>query len=77
MWTGLVQTTDQLEYMMFPRLIAFAERAWHHAASWHETNNVTDMERDWIEFINHLVYKEFPKLDKLNVHYRIPPPGAM
>ncbi|XP_076081932.1 chitobiase-like [Mytilus galloprovincialis] len=77
MWTALAQTTDQLEYMMFPRLIAFAERAWHHAASWHETNNVTDMEREWIEFINHLVYKEFPKLDKLNVHYRIPPPGAI
>ncbi|CAC5401742.1 HEXA_B [Mytilus coruscus] len=75
-WTELVQTTDQLEYMMFPRLIAFAERAWHHA-SWHETNNVTEMERDWIEFLNNLVYKELPKLDKLNVHYRIPPPGAI
>ncbi|XP_052085034.1 chitobiase-like [Mytilus californianus] len=75
-WTELVQTTDQLEYMMFPRLIAFAERAWHHA-SWHETNNVKEMERDWIEFLNYLVYKELPKLDKLNVHYRIPPPGAI
>ena len=28
-WTETVRTSEQLEEMVFPRIIAVAERAWH------------------------------------------------
>jgi hexosaminidase len=76
LWSELIRTTEQLEYMTFPRLQALAERAWHHAL-WEKTGNVYDMKRDWIEFANTLGYREFPRMEKLGVRYRLPPPGAM
>ena len=30
-WSEVIRTPEQLEYMLFPRLAAFAERAWHQA----------------------------------------------
>ena len=62
--------------MTFPRLLAFAERAWH-MVDWLDSDDDAAQERDWVEFANTLSYKEFPKLDKLGVKYRLPPPGAV
>ena len=31
LWTETVRTTEQLHEMLFPRLLAVAERAWHKA----------------------------------------------
>lgn len=65
-----------MDYMLFPRLIAYAERAWHHA-EWEETKNQPVRHYDWIKFANTLGYRELKKLDKMNIRYRIPPPGAV
>ena len=83
LWSETVRSQDQLEYMVFPRLLALAERAWHRAA-W-EPSDGTDytaeidleaLAADWERFANTLGHKELPKLDKAGVHYRIEVPGA-
>ena len=65
--------------MIFPRMLALAERAWHKA-SWENINDITirNQERDmeWQEFANALGSKELARLDELGIMYAILPPGA-
>ncbi|GAB3092730.1 family 20 glycosylhydrolase [Aestuariicella hydrocarbonica] len=91
LWTEVTRTDEQADYMMFPRLTALAERAWHQA-DWEVDYNhqgQTYSSRDplsdgdqrlrqqqWNRFANTLAQKELPKLDQYNVHYRIPTVGA-
>ena len=72
--------------MIYPRLLALAERAWHKADF--ETNGLKVEERkrleriEWEKFANTLGHKELKRLDeafgdiKDGVFYRVPPPGA-
>ncbi|XP_071140803.1 N,N'-diacetylchitobiase-like [Mytilus edulis] len=76
LWTELIRTKEQFDYMTYPRLQAMAERAWHRA-EWETTADQTEFERDWIKFANSLSYRELPKLDRMHVNYRLPPPGAI
>lgn len=76
LWTELIRTKEQFDYMTYPRLQAMAERAWHRA-EWETTGDKTEFERDWIKFANSLSYRELPKLDRMHVKYRLPPPGAI
>lgn len=89
LWSETVRTDDQYEYMVFPRVLAAAERAWHEA-EWEldykpgveftqETNHV-DKEaqlRDWTRFANVMGQRELAKIDAAGVQYRIPVPGAI
>lgn len=88
LWGETVRTPEQADYMMFPRLLALAERAWHRA-SWEldyasgtsysaNTNRVDDdsLAEDWAGFAAVLGHKELAKLDAAGVQYRIPVPGA-
>jgi len=65
--------------MLFPRLLALAERAWHKAA-WE--NAMSEEERDslrdedWERFANALGSKELARLDAFGIAYRVPLPGA-
>ncbi|KAK3755736.1 hypothetical protein QZH41_007466 [Actinostola sp. cb2023] len=78
-WTETIRTPDELDSMIYPRLLALAERAWCKSA-WESEINVARREemkrKDWGRFVNTLGYKELSRLDKLNVAYRVPPPGA-
>ncbi|MBV7314677.1 beta-N-acetylhexosaminidase [Shewanella sp. NIFS-20-20] len=89
LWSETVRTDEQYEYMVFPRLLAVAERAWHQA-SWELPYQVgvefnQDSQRvdkqalvqDWTQFANQLGQKQLHKLDKHQVQYRIPIPGAI
>lgn len=89
LWSEVVRTDTQVEYMMFPRLLALAERAWHQA-SWEldavpgqefsaESGlvDVAALEADWRGFAAALGHKELLKLDLTGVGYRIPVPGAL
>jgi len=90
LWSETVRTQDQLEYMIFPRLLALAERAWHKA-DWEldyqpgvtfegGVTNLVDKalrNQDYAEFASALAYKELAKLDAASIHYRIPVPGAI
>ncbi len=93
LWSEMVRSDAIAEYMIFPRIVALAERAWHKAkwepdynhsgALYSRKNQVFDnqarklRENDWHSFVFSLANKELAKLEKTNVQYRIPPPGAV
>ena len=74
-----MRTTEQSHQMLFPRVLALAERAWHRAA-WENATSEEDRdqlrETDWQRFGNALGSKELARLDALGIAYRVPPPGA-
>ncbi|XP_046346570.2 uncharacterized protein LOC124127161 [Haliotis rufescens] len=78
-FSEMTRTAEQQEGLIYPRLLAVAERAWHRAA-WENLTDVTARNasrvQDWSRFANTLGYKELPFLDRLGVSYRVPPPGA-
>ncbi|OWF40739.1 uncharacterized protein LOC110463418 [Mizuhopecten yessoensis] len=80
LWTETVRTDEQMDEMIFPRLLALAERAWHKAP-WEDLEDKTarnaGQKTDWIEFANTLGYRELSVLDSRGVKYRVPPPGGM
>ncbi|MBV7299619.1 beta-N-acetylhexosaminidase [Enterovibrio paralichthyis] len=89
LWSETVRTDEQYEYMVFPRVIAAAERAWHKA-DWEldyqagkqfnqDTNHVNkDAQlQDWTRFANVMGQREMAKLDASGINYRIPVPGAV
>lgn len=79
LWSETVRTPSQLQSMIYPRLLALAERAWHKGCFENETDKAR-RERvkklEWEMFANSLGYKELSRLDKMNIDYHIPVPGA-
>lgn len=92
LWSETVRSDEQAEYMIYPRLLALAERAWHQA-SWQVpyngkgriystgTNVFTDKlrqirDKQWLVFSQALGEKELAKLDLAGVFYRVPTVGA-
>ena len=79
LYTQQLRDIKTIHYQLFPRLLAFAERAWNKA-DW-ESNNFPDREerfaKDWKNFANRVGYKELKRLHRLGIHYRIPPPGIL
>ncbi|KAL9962569.1 hypothetical protein ACROYT_G031679 [Oculina patagonica] len=80
LWSETVRTADQMNAMIFPRMIALAERAWHKA-SWEDISDKTDRDAkrtdDWVKFANTLGYRELGRLDEMGVAYHLTPPGAL
>jgi hexosaminidase len=64
-WSEYISTPEHAEYMVFPRLLALSEVAWSAV----ETKDYDDFER-------RLPY-QFGRLDKQDVHYRIPEPRGL
>ena len=92
LWSETIRSDAQVEYMLFPRLLALAERAWH-TASWevpyrHEGALYTPdsgyfsasarqaRDADWARFAAIVGQKELPKLDRAGIAYRVPTVGA-
>jgi len=69
LWGENVRSRDRLDYLMLPRLIGLAERAWAPDPA----------QRDWNEFANRLGQRVLPQLDRAQQSwdYRLPPPGAI
>jgi hexosaminidase len=64
-WTEYISTPEYLEYMMFPRLLALSEVLWSPLEG-----------KDYEDFQRRLLY-QFGRLDKQDVHYRIPEPDGL
>jgi hexosaminidase len=64
-WTEYIATPEYLEYMLFPRLLAFSEAVWSPIEG-----------NDYDDFRRRLPY-QFARLDKQDVHYRIPEPDGL
>ena len=88
LWSETVRTPEQFDYMVFPRLLALAERAWHRG-SWENdyqpgvtysgSTNLVDkaaLNADFAGFSEALGKKELLKLDAAGIQYRIPVPGV-
>ncbi|MCW3848029.1 carbohydate-binding domain-containing protein [Sphingomonas sp. LB-2] len=87
LWSETVRTDAGVDYMLFPRLIAFAERAWHKpdwepayvaGQSYAFGDKRVDRQAvlaDWRSFAGRMPV-QFGLLDRLGVAYRVTPPGA-
>ncbi len=89
LWSEVVRTDEMVEYKIYPRIMAVAERAWHRAG-WEqdykagreykggETKHVDTkaLHNDWERFANLMGQRELAKMDKAGVGYRLPVPGA-
>lgn len=78
-----VRNIGILEYLLYPKLLALAERAWAQNPSWateldkNKSENLYN--KGWSVFVNVLGKKELPRLDYYSggYIYRIPPVGAV
>jgi hexosaminidase len=83
LWSETVNESQRWEYMVLPRLLGLAERAWVGNPSWGDMEDLAQLrtERDaaWNEFANRLGHYELARLDKIfdDINYRLPVPGAV
>lgn len=83
LWSETIKGPAQLEYLLLPKLLGMAERAWAADPAWAKeedrARSVTLYNQAWSEFANVLGKKELPRLATLNggYNYRIPTAGAM
>ncbi len=79
LWSETVNSPERLEYMMLPKLMGMAERAWAQSPAWAETNDEKAYQKAWSVFANQLGKRELPRLDYLSggFAYRIPTAGAV
>ena len=64
-WTEYITSKEHLEYMIFPRLIALSEMLW-----------AGDERKDFADFSKRM-NEMYPRLDALNINYRIPYPDNL
>lgn len=83
LWSETVNRDGRMHYLIFPRLLGLAERAWVGDAEWSKIDERTEMfeARDvaWNEFANRMGQQELPRFDRNfdEIGYRIPTPGAI
>ena len=65
LWTEYIKKPENVEYMVFPRLLALSEVNWSPLEK-----------KDFTDFRQRLA-AHFPRLDKQNVNYRIPEPANL
>jgi hexosaminidase len=77
LWSENTKNAETLEYLIFPRLISLAERAWAPTPSWTGKGEAV-YNQAWNNFANAIGQRELTRMDNLyrGVLYRIPMPGA-
>jgi hexosaminidase len=81
LWSENNVNTDRLEYMMLPKLLGLAERAWSKEPEWatgdDKAKSDEQYKQAWTDFANTLGKRELPRLAYYNggYSYRIPEPG--
>jgi hexosaminidase len=80
-WGENIKTTERLEYMLLPRLLGFAERAWAKDPDWASIADSNQSKllysKAWSSFLNVIGKRELPMLDYYlgGYGYRVPKPG--
>ncbi|MFD1629170.1 family 20 glycosylhydrolase [Pseudopedobacter beijingensis] len=83
LWSENVASSQRLEYMLLPKLLSFAERAWSTDPKWvMEQDSVKSDQlynKDWAAFVSTLWNRELPRLNyyKGGYNYRVPAPGVI
>lgn len=79
LWGENAFTPEIAEYLIFPKLIGLAERAWAKQPIWALISNNEErlklLNQDWNLFVNQLAKNELPRLDQNHINYRVPPVG--
>ena len=81
LWSETLREEGRLDYMLMPKLLGFAERAWAPDPDWareRDTDKAAVLYSEaWSRFANVLGKRELPGLDHEGriVNYRIPTPG--
>lgn len=75
-WTETIRTAEQLEAMLYPRLQALAERAWHKGTWEGVTPDRETLQQDFASFARVLTARELPKLEAAGAGVHLLPPGA-
>jgi hexosaminidase len=81
-WGENIKSTERLEYMLLPRLLGFAERAWAKDPDWATEQNAAKSDSlyqvAWANFLNVLGKRELPRLSYYDggYNYRVPKPGV-
>jgi hexosaminidase len=82
-WCETIKGPRMLDYYVYPKQIALAERAWAARPAWARLDDLDahdrGLEQAWNEFANRLGQRELPRLDHVcgGTAYRLPPPGAV
>ncbi|TMO91897.1 beta-N-acetylhexosaminidase [Pseudoalteromonas ruthenica] len=91
LWSEMLRTDRQAEYMLYPRLLALAERAWHKPqwalpyvagrsysadTEFFDAQRQQQREQDWQRFAYLVGEREIAKLEKYGRFYRIPTVAA-
>lgn len=83
LWSETIKGPQQMEYMLLPKLLGLAERAWSKNPDWatemDSLKSVKMYEQAWSVFTNVLGKRELPRLDHYSggFNYRIPSAGAI
>ena len=87
LWSETIRTDAQVDYMLFPRLLALAERAWSPAPwtpayqagvsyEWGDKRiDAVKLTTGWQDFAGRAAV-QLPQLEKMGIAYRVAPPGA-
>lgn len=82
LWGENIKTNERLEYMILPRILGFAERAWAPDPAWATEKDVAKSDAAYTDafnaFLNQVGKRELPKLAYIDggFNYRIPQPGV-
>lgn len=87
LWSETVRSDRLAQYMLFPRVLALAERAWHRAP-WEPAYRAgatysyddgaalrAEVQNDWRRFAARMP-AQLRQLEQAGIHYRLAPPGA-
>ncbi len=83
LWSEMIKTPERQEYMLLPKLLGLAERAWAPDPAWGTEPDAAKGEaaynQAWSAFVNVLGKRELPRLSYYagGFQYRIPTAGAV
>jgi hexosaminidase len=82
LWSETIQGPDRMEYMILPKMLSLAERAWAQDPAWAQEKDPKKSEQGykeaWSSFVSTLGQRELTRLDyyRGGYQFRIPSPGA-
>ncbi|MDQ8005898.1 MAG: family 20 glycosylhydrolase [Pedobacter sp.] len=83
LWSEKIYNAQSMQYMLLPKLIAYAERAWTTEPDWSkEVDSVKSWQLyldDWSRFANVVGKRELNRLSYYHdgFNFRVPPPGVI
>ena len=83
LWSETVQGSERMEYMILPKMLSLAARAWEKDPAWALEKDAAKSEmmyqEAWSSFVNVVGQRELLRLDNFRggFNYRIPSPGAI